>query len=192
VIQPVAEAAAIARRFPRDHVEWLEGLDATRDAFLQRDLARYRYIHIASHGEMDAEIPQLSALILGKFGRAGPVAEQKVWVEDLLSRTFDANVVVLSACDTSLGPEFAGEGPLGLRYAVLARGAHSVISSLWPVADEITADLMTEMYGELIVGATQADKALGMAMRKLLVQRPQLDPALWAPYVAHLAHQPQR
>ncbi|HEU4592063.1 MAG TPA: CHAT domain-containing tetratricopeptide repeat protein [Steroidobacteraceae bacterium] len=186
------EAAAIARQFPRERVEWLEGLDATRDAFLQRDLARYRYIHIASHGEMDAEIPQLSALILGKFGRAGPVAEQKVWVEDLLTRTFDANVVVLSACDTSLGPEFAGEGPLSLRYAVLARGAHSVISSLWPVADEITADLMTEVYGELIVGATQADKALGMAMRKLLVQRPQLDPALWAPYVAHLAYQPQR
>jgi CHAT domain-containing protein len=60
------------------------------------------------------------------------------------------------------------------------------------VADEITADLMTEMYGELIDGAMQADQALGKAKRKLLVQRPQLDPALWAPYVAHLAYQPQR
>lgn len=181
------EAAAIRARFDAAQVELLEGLDATRQSLLDRDLAGFQYIHIASHGEMDAEIPQLSALILGRYGRQGPVADQKVWVDDLLARTFNAHVVVLSACDTSLGPEFAGEGPLGLRYAVLARGARSVVSSLWPVADEITADLMTEMYGELTNKANRTEMALTLAMRRLLQKRPTLDPALWAPYAAHVA-----
>jgi CHAT domain-containing protein/tetratricopeptide (TPR) repeat protein len=186
------EAAAIQRLFGSGQVDQLEGLDAVKRSLLDRNLASYRYIHIASHGEMNLEVPTLSALILGKFGRGGPVGDQKVWVDDLLSQTFNAEVVALSACDTSLGPEFAGEGPIGLRYAVLARGARSVVSSLWPVAEEITADLMTEMYGELTSKAIRADSALTFAMRGLLAKRPTLDPALWAPYTVHLAYQQVR
>ena len=186
------EATAIRRLFGAGQVDQLEGLDAVRSSLLDRNLANYRYVHIASHGEMDMEIPQLSALILGKFGRSGPVGDQKVWVDDLLSQTFNAELVVLSACDTSLGPESAGEGPIGLRYAVLARGARSVVSSLWPVADDITADLMTEMYGALTNKAIRADIALTIAMRGLLAKRPTLDPALWAPYTVHLANQQER
>jgi CHAT domain-containing protein len=186
------EATAIRRLFASGQIDQLEGLDAVKRSLLERNLASYRYIHIASHGEMDLEVPTLSALILGRFGRDGPVGDQRVWVHDLLSQTFNAEVVALSACDTSLGPEFAGEGPIGLRYAVLARGARSVVSSLWPVADEITADLMAEMYGELTNKAIRADSALTFAMRGLLAKRPTLDPALWAPYTVHLAYQQKR
>ena len=99
---------------------------------------------------------------------------------------------MLSACNTSLGVEFASEGPISLRYAVLARGARSVVSSLWPVADVITADLMTEMYGGLTNKGYRPEMALTMAMRKLLEKRPGLDPALWAPYTAYLTYQPLR
>jgi CHAT domain-containing protein len=180
------EAAGILRlfaaRFGSDSVEHLDGLDATRERVLSLNLAKFRYIHIASHGTIDTEIPQLSALILGKYGRTGPVESQQIWVDDLLGQTFDADVVVLSACDTSLGPDFAGEGPIGLRYAVLARGARSVVSSLWPVSDEITADLMAEMYVGLLKDAHSTKSALAVAMRRLLEKRPTLDPALWAAY----------
>ncbi len=48
--------------------------------------------------------------------------------------TLDAEVVVLSACDTALRREFAGEGLIGLRYAALARGARSVVATFWPVS----------------------------------------------------------
>ena len=67
--------------------------------------------------------PQLSALILGAWDRNGRVNDQYVRAGDLMGRTFDAEVVVLSACDTALGREFAGDGLIGLRYAALARGA---------------------------------------------------------------------
>ncbi len=176
------EAEAIRALMGAANVDVLQGLTATRKQLLEYDFSSYRYIHIAAHGEIDTEVPQLSALILGEFGVAGAVDVQRVWVADLLTKTFDTDLVVLSACSTSLGPEFAGEGPLGLRYAALARGARSVVSSLWPVADEITADLMTEMYREL-TRANSASQALAKAMRELLNRRPSLDSALWAPYV---------
>jgi CHAT domain-containing protein len=182
------EANAIQRILVGARVDLLAGTQATREELLARNLAAYRYIHIAAHGAIDTEIPQLSSLVLGAHGVNGRVANQRVWIDDLLHQTFTADVVVLSACETSLGPVFSGEGPLSLRYAVLARGARSVVSTLWPVADVITADLMTEMYGELR-NRVQTDKALAVAMRRLLERRPSLDPALWAPYTTYVALQ---
>ena len=91
-------------------------------------------------------------------------------------------LVALSACSTSLGPEYPDEGPMGLRYAVLARGARSVIASLWSTADELNAQLMTDMYGRLIGGGQRPERALADAMRAMLERTPNLDPGLWAPY----------
>jgi CHAT domain-containing protein len=169
-------------------VDLLEGLDATRPNFLARNLENYRFIHIASHGITDSEIPQISALILGGWGRNGRVADQYVRAGDLMTRTFDAEVVVLSACDTALGREFAGEGLIGLRYAALARGARSVVGSLWPVSDAMGADLMTDMYRYITAGDGQrVPVALASAIRSALARAPSLDPALWGPFAAYVA-----
>src|SRR6185369_11623726 len=59
-----AEAQAIRQLFRASQLDTLEGTTATRDRFLKTDFHNYRYIHIASHAVADAEIPQLSALIL--------------------------------------------------------------------------------------------------------------------------------
>jgi CHAT domain-containing protein len=192
------EASQIGALFGADRVDLLHGAGATRDAVLARDLGRYRFIHIASHGVIDSEIPQLSALILGRYGSGGPVADPYLRAGDLLTRTFHAEAVVLSACDTALGKEYASEGLVGLRYAALARGAHAVVASLWPVSDAIAARLMTGMYRGIIAsdetrrGSTAADgrqvaHALAAAMREELLRAPALDPALWAPFTVYVA-----
>jgi CHAT domain-containing protein len=168
-------------------VDLLEGFDATRTRVLAQNLAQYRFIHIASHGFIDSEIPQLSALILGAWDRNGRVADQYVRAGDLLARTFDAEVVVLSACDTALGRQVAGEGLVGLRYAALARGARSVVASLWPVSDAIAADLMTDMYRYITVDRYPVAAALGAAIRAALGRTPALDPALWGPFAVYVA-----
>jgi CHAT domain-containing protein len=168
-------------------VDLLEGFDATRAKVLAQDLTQYRFIHIASHGFIDSEIPQLSALILGAWDRNGRVSDQYVRAGDLLARTFDAEVVVLSACDTALGRQVAGEGLVGLRYAALARGARSVVASLWPVSDAIAADLMTDMYRYIMVDGHPVATALGLAIRATLVRTPSLDPALWGPFAVYVA-----
>lgn len=168
-------------------VDLLEGLDATRANVLAQDLTQYRFIHIASHGFIDSEIPQLSALILGAWDHTGHVADQYVRAGDLLSRTFDAEVVVLSACDTALGREVVGEGLVGLRYAALARGARSVVASLWPVADAIAADLMTDMYRYITAEGYPVAQALSAAIRTELARTPALDPGLWGPFAVYVA-----
>jgi CHAT domain-containing protein len=196
------EAEKVSNSYGRDKVDLLMGLDATRESVLNRDLARYRFIHIASHGMVDAEVPQLSSLILGRYGRTGSIEDPTIRASDLLERTFNAQAVVLSACDSSLGKEFAAEGIVGLRYAALARGARSVVASLWPVTDEITAVLMTSMYrgiaerapdaaggGTKIGSSDQVVHALSAAMRGVLAEHPGLDLALWAPFAVYVAGQ---
>jgi CHAT domain-containing protein/tetratricopeptide (TPR) repeat protein len=176
------EADGIRRLFVDAEVDDLRGPDANRASFLARDLSRYRYVHIAAHGVIDAEIPAMSALILGAFDRQGAVADQQIRAGDLMSKTFDADLVVLSACSTSLGRDYPDEGPMGLRYAMLARGARTVIASLWSTADELNAQLMTDMYARLIGKGRRAESALAEAMRAMLGRTPDMDPALWAPY----------
>jgi CHAT domain-containing protein len=192
------EASQIGALFGAERVDLLHGAGATRDAVLARDLARYRFIHIASHGVIDSEIPQLSALILGRYGSSGPVTDPYLRAADLLTRTFHAEAVVLSACDTALGKEYASEGLVGLRYAALARGAQAVVASLWPVSDVIAARLMTRMYRGILttdetrpmqtpVARPEVAHALASAMREELVGAPGLDPALWAPFTVYVA-----
>ena len=129
------EAASIAKLLPAASLDTLSGFDATREALLRRDLSRYRILHFATHGTADAQAPQLSTLVLSTYDRGGRPIAGEVFAGDLLHRPLNADLVVLSACETSIGQESAGEGLLGLRYAAHSSGARSVVASLWPVAD---------------------------------------------------------
>lgn len=189
------EATQIRDLLGAQNVDLLEGVEATRTAVLDRDLSRYRFIHIASHGLIDSEIPQLSALILGTHDAQGPVSDPYLRAADLLTRTFHAQAIVLSACDTALGKEYGSEGLVGLRYAALARGAHAVVASLWPVSDGAAAALMANMYRGLVdrrvseerPSGMQVARSLAAAMRDTLAQAPSLDPAIWSPFTVYVA-----
>jgi CHAT domain-containing protein len=176
------EAKAISAQFLRNEVDQLIGLDATRERLLAMDWSKYRFIHVAAHGIVDAKIPQLSALILGAYDAGGHKVDGAVRVADLSVRTITADVAVFSACDTAIGKEVLSEGLVGIGYTTLARGARAVVASLWPVADEMSAQLMTEFYRHLLRDSMSAPAALSSAMRSVLAHDPAADPALWAPY----------
>jgi CHAT domain-containing protein len=176
------EAANIAAEFPNAGVDELTGLNATRARLLAVDWSGYRFIHIATHGLVDAQEPQLSALILGSYDAAGNRVDGAVRVADLSLQTLDADVAVFSACDTALGKEVPSEGLMGIDSTVLARGARAVVGSLWPVADEIGAQLMTDLYRHLVRDSMSAPAALAAAMRTVLKRDASTDPALWAAF----------
>jgi CHAT domain-containing protein/tetratricopeptide (TPR) repeat protein len=176
------EAASIAAEFPSDEVDELTGLDATRARLLSIDWSKYRFIHIATHGVVDARVPDLSALMLGSYDAKGDLVDGAVRVADLSLRTLRADLAVFSACDTALGKDVPSEGLVGIGSTVLARGAGAVVASLWPVSDEMGAHLMTDLYRHLVHDAMSAPAALGTAMRSVLSRDGSADPALWAAY----------
>jgi CHAT domain-containing protein len=176
------EASGIQAQFPAAEVDALEGLQATRKRLLQLDWSRYRFIHIASHGHLDAQMPQLSAVILSGYDEHGERIENALRTADLSALTLTAEVAVFSGCDTALGKDVLNEGLVGIAYATLARGAGAVVSSLWQVQDEISEHLMTEFYRHLVRDSMSPVAALGASMRSVLGRNPAADPALWAAF----------
>ena len=79
----------------------------------------------------------------------------------------DADLVVLSACESALGRELSGEGLIGLTRAFQYAGARSVVASLWDVADQTTAELMTRFHRHLATGLSK-DEALRAAQIELI------------------------
>lgn len=174
------EEQAIAKQFAAADVDRLNGFGATREALLGRNLSQYQIIHVAAHGVSDAEAPQLSALVLSLRDARGDAIPGEVFAGELLLKSLNTRLLVLSACDTALGREADGEGLLGLRYAVHAAGAASVIASLWQVPDRSAADLMSTFYEHYLHRHETAAEALAAAMRERL--RVAEDPSLWAAF----------
>ena len=103
------------------------GFDADRDALIRGRFSEYRFLHFATHGELDTEHPELSRLVLSRVDRAGrPRDDDSLFAHDIYDLDLPAELVVLSACETALGAEIRGEGLLGLTqsffYAGAARG----------------------------------------------------------------------
>jgi CHAT domain-containing protein len=176
------EAAGISAQFAPADVDELIGVDATRERLLALDWSQYRFIHIATHGMVDTQVPELSALILGSYDARGKIADPAVRVADVSLQSLTAEVAVLSACETALGTEVRSEGLVGMSSTMLARGARAVVASLWPVPDEIGAQMMTEFYQHMLHDSMRPEAALGVAMRSMALRERSSDPALWAAF----------
>jgi CHAT domain-containing protein/Tfp pilus assembly protein PilF len=98
-------------------------------------------------------------------------------------------LVVLSACDTGRGHVMRGLGVFGLRRALVAAGAETVVMSLWKVRDDSTSVLMELYYRNLLAGQGRAS-ALRSAMRALRATRP--HPHEWAPFIVLGQNSPLR
>ena len=97
---------------------------------------------------------------------------------EILEMDLQAELAVLSACDTGRG-RITGDGVVGLSRALITAGVPSVIVSLWAVPDAPTAALMTEFYRQLQPGQTKA-QALRQAMLVTLETHP--EPINWAAF----------
>src|SRR5262249_42924013 len=120
------------------------------------ELGKCRYLHLATHGQMDDRQPLQSAVFLAndhlpdpiKQLEAGlPVYAGRLTAEKVLRQWhLNAELVTLSACQTALGKYDMSEGFLGFSQALLLAGSRSVCLSLWKVDDTATALLMQRFY----------------------------------------------
>jgi len=175
------ELEALRSLAPDDARIWL-GAAATeeRAKTVGRDA---RILHFATHGFTDEEFPLESGLALSTpvpRSEGGDNGILQAW-EIFESLRLDADLVTLSACQTGLGRELAGEGLLGLTWAFQYAGARSVLASLWEVDDASTAELMRRFYGHLGRGLSKAE-ALRLAQVELLRRPSTSAPFFWAAF----------
>jgi CHAT domain-containing protein len=143
-------------------------------------LATARRIHFATHGLVNEQQPQYSGLVLTLDD--DPREDGLLQVYEIFNLKLQADLVVLSSCQTGLGQQFKGEGIVGLTRAFMYAGAPSVVVSLWSVADVSTADLMVGFYQHLDRAEDKAD-ALRSAKLELLKNPRYAHPYYWAPFV---------
>src|SRR5439155_26998595 len=136
------EAEAIMAVTPNHEGMKALDFDATRARVLSGELADYRIVHSATHGLLDSRRPDLSGLVMSMVDEAGRPQNGYVGLDDIYNLNLPVDLVVLSACETGLGKDIAGEGLVGLTRGFMYAGAGGVVASLWKVDDIATAELM--------------------------------------------------
>jgi CHAT domain-containing protein/tetratricopeptide (TPR) repeat protein len=162
------EVEGIATLFPPERVRTFLGADATEERAKSIGEGA-RILHFAAHARLDDRFPLNSALVLSipeGFPEDRDNGLLQVW--EIFERVrLNADLVVLSACDTGLGEELGGEGLIGLTRAFQYAGTRTVMASLWSVQDQATSELMIRFYKHLRAGLTK-DRALQAAQQELI------------------------
>jgi CHAT domain-containing protein/tetratricopeptide (TPR) repeat protein len=167
------EAASIASLYG---TQAMIGSAATKAA-LQRQAPAAQLIHLAAHGELNEQQPLFSRIFLAPDATTdGSLTVHDVYGLDLAQ----ANLVVLSSCDTQLGQQSRGDDLVGLNRAFIYAGAPTVVASLWSVNDQATAVLMAAFYRHLRAGQSKAE-ALQTAQAETRATYP--HPYYWAAFV---------
>lgn len=175
------EAEAIAKLSgAAGNVQLRLGYQATRDFVVNGGLSGYRQIHIATHGLVDLDYPDLSSLLLASENSLGP------WFlrpHEIVELDLNADLVVLSGCETGLGKMLVGEGTLSLARPFLIAGARQVLSSLWKIDDHHTAEFMQRFYQHLLNDGDSAAGALSRAQNWMRRQPGTAHPYYWAGFI---------
>jgi CHAT domain-containing protein/tetratricopeptide (TPR) repeat protein len=153
---------------------------ATEDVLMQQ-ARRYAIVHIAAHGTFDDSSPMYSHLVLSKSKTtSGNDGILEAW--ELMNLNLRARLVVLSGCDTARGRFGAGEGLIGMTWALFVGGASATLAGQWKVESSSTSDLMLEFYRGLNNGLGKAE-ALQRAQLSLLHTEKYAHPFYWAGFV---------
>jgi CHAT domain-containing protein/tetratricopeptide (TPR) repeat protein len=162
------EVSAIAKTLSPDETSLLEGNNANANELL-RELPQATVIHFATHAIVSGTDPFSSFLALDReVGKKGFAADGILTAASIYALQMHARMVVLSACRTGRGP-ISADGVAGLARAFFYAGSESIVSSLWDVADQPTATLMSLFYSRLAKGESRA-QALRLAQLDLIKQ----------------------
>ncbi|MBK7919901.1 MAG: CHAT domain-containing protein [Chloroflexi bacterium] len=123
-------------------------------------LARFGFLHMATHAFADAFSGRLSGIALH---------DRDFWLDELAAMAPLPPLVTLSACSGLRTMLYEGDEPMGLPTACLAAGAQRVVGALWPIADDSAPELMADFYRFLLAGMGVAE-ALAWAQRTAVRQ----------------------
>lgn len=157
---------------------------ASEDRFKSGDMKDYSIIHVATHSLKQKDNPKLSGLI---FTQAAPSTPKKredgiLYSGETYNLDLNAQLIVLSSCETGIGKLVKGEGMIALNRGFLYSGVSNTIFSLWKVEDKTTSRLMIELYRNILAGKT-FPAALRGAKLKLIRDRFTAFPKYWSGFI---------
>jgi len=173
------EVRELSNLYGAAHTTVLTGGAAT-ESTLKKLIGNYRIVHLATHGLVDDASPLYSALVLAT--NAGDPDDGLLEMREMSQLDLHADLVVLSGCDTARGAVYAGEGVIGMSWALLTSGCPTTVVSQWTAPSRSTAKLMIEFHRRLLAGETKAN-ALRHARLALMSDPNYRHPFYWAPFV---------
>jgi CHAT domain-containing protein len=152
------------------------------EKMVKEKAASFAILHFATHGILDNKRPILSSLA---FTEDNDSIESNFWQAHEISKIqLNADLVVLSACETGYGKFEKGNGIASLARAFMYAGASSLIVSLWQVNDYATSAIMANLYDNLANGMKK-DEALRQAKIQYMKSAKGVlaHPAFWSPFI---------
>lgn len=155
--------------------------NATEGAF-KKSIKDCGIVHIASHSFINEEHPRLSGVVFAQPTESTASEDGILYAGEVYNLDMDADLVVLSSCESGLGKLIRGEGMMALTRGFIYSGANNVIFSLWKVSDKHTSELMIEFYRQMVSGKTYAE-SLRQAKLKSIANPATSRPRSWASFV---------
>jgi len=171
--------------------------NATEDIF-RETAPLYKYVHIASHGFINENNPRLSGIVFSQekpdvgltsetvdslrfsntTGLSGS-SDGILFSGEMFDLNLNADLVVLSACETGLGKIINGEGIMSMTRGFIYSGTPNILYSLWKVGDKNTNDLMVQFYSNILKGNNYSE-ALRKAKLTLINDNKTAFPKFWS------------
>jgi CHAT domain-containing protein len=177
--EEVVEIANLAEHHHWRPTVWL-GFDANKENFTGGNLSSYRVLHLATHAVADDQDGGFSTFVLS-LSKKKAGGDGVVTAAEIARLKLNADLVVLSGCETGAGQRTKAEGIVGLGRAFIVAGAQRICGSLWKVEDTSTQKLMVAFYEGLFAEGRSTPRALQQAKVRLL--RSGAAPFYWAPFI---------
>lgn len=176
------EAEAISALLPNEKKFIAIDFSANLKTIHAEDFTRSRIVHFATHGIVNSEFPELSGVVLSLINEKGELQDGFLRLHDVYNLRFEADLVVLSACETALGKEIKGEGIIGLTRGFMYAGNSDVVASLWKVDDRATTELMKRFYQKMLKENLRPADALRKAQISMIREKAAQNPFYWAAF----------
>ena len=177
---PEAEVRSLARLYGPGRSAVYTAALASEEK-VKAEAGRYRVLHFATHALLDDRNPMYSSLVLSR-ARKGKGEDGLLEAWEILDLRLNADLVVLAACQTARGLPRAGEGMIGMSWALAVAGSPATLASQWEVDSESTRRLMVELHRGWLSGLSRAE-ALRRAALAVRGEERYRHPFYWAGFV---------
>ena len=178
--QEVQRIADEFRRRNRPVINYFD--DQAREELFKQDVQRAQYVHLATHSFVNEKEPSLSGIAFYQPDGSTQQEDGVLYAEEIYSLKLDADLLVLSSCESGIGKLMKSEGMLGFTRGFIYAGARNILVSLWKVDDRRTGELMVDFYRRSLAGAGYAE-ALRGAKLAMLRNPKTAKPLFWSGFV---------